>query len=174
MTRAPRAAALLGALTLILSACGAYGGASIAPSAEPSAAPSTEPDGATLTVNAVADTTLAAYLTGDDGRTLYINTNDNAGTSTCTGDCAASWPPFTLGAGETVAGGAGVTGTFGTSTRDDGSTQVTYNGAPLYYFVADTAAGTTNGQGVGGVWFVAPAGASASATPTPGQTRLDY
>ena len=174
MTRAPRAAALLGALTLITAACGAYGGASTAPSTEPSSAPSTEPGGTVHTVNAVQDATLGAYLTGDDGRTLYINTNDSAGTSTCTGDCAASWPPFTLEAGETAAGGSGVTGAFGTTSRDDGSTQVTYNGAPLYYFVADTAAGTTTGQGISGVWFVAPASSSASATSTPGQTRPDY
>ena len=169
MTRAPRVAALFGALTLILSACGAYGGASTAPSS----APSTAPGGTVQTVNAVQDATLGAYLTGEGGRTLYIFTNDSA-TSTCTGGCADSWPPFTLEADDTVAGGAGVTGTFGTTDRDDGSKQVTYNGAPLYYFGADTATGTTNGQGVGGAWFVAPAGAGASATPTPGQTRLDY
>jgi predicted lipoprotein with Yx(FWY)xxD motif len=174
MTRALRAAALLGALMLTIAACGAYGGASTGPSSAPSSAPSTEPGGTVHAVNAVPDATLGAYLTGDDGRTLYINTNDTAGTSTCTGDCAASWPPFTLAEGDTAAGGGGVTGAFGTISRDDGSTQVTYDGAPLYYFAADAAAGTTNGQGFGGVWFVAPAGASASATPTPGQTRLDY
>jgi len=170
MTRAPRAAALLAVLALILSACGAYGGASTTPSS----APSTEPGGTVHAVNAVQDTTLGAYLTGDDGRTLYIFTNDSPGTSTCTGGCADSWPPFKLEADDTVAGGAGVTGTFATTSRDDGSTQVTYNGAPLHYFAADTAAGTTNGQGVSGVWFVAPAGAGASATSTPGQTRPDY
>jgi predicted lipoprotein with Yx(FWY)xxD motif len=156
---------------LIMAACGAYGGASTAPSSEPSSAPSTELGGTVHTVNAVQDATLGGYLTGDDGRTLYIFTNDSAGTSTCTGDCAASWPPFTLEEGQTTAGGSGVTGAFGTTSRDDGSTQVTYNGAPLYYFAADTAPGATNGQGVGGVWFVAPATASGSASPIPAPTR---
>jgi predicted lipoprotein with Yx(FWY)xxD motif len=34
---------------------------------------------------------------------------------------------------------------------------VSYNGMPLYYYAADSAAGDTKGQGVGGVWFVAGA-----------------
>jgi predicted lipoprotein with Yx(FWY)xxD motif len=48
-----------------------------------------------------------------------------------------------------------VGGSFGTTARTDGATQVTYNGAPLYYFAGDGKAGDTNGQGLNGVWFVA-------------------
>ncbi len=59
--------------------------------------------------------------------------------------------------------GEGVDETLlGTITRDDGTTQVTYNGWPLYHFSGDTASGDTNGQGLeefGGLWFlVSPAG----------------
>ena len=36
---------------------------------------------------------------------------------------------------------------LGTTTRSDGTKQVTYHGHPLYYFVKDTAAGQTTGQG---------------------------
>jgi predicted lipoprotein with Yx(FWY)xxD motif len=39
-------------------------------------------------------------------------------------------------------------------TREDGSSQVTYNGWPLYYFVADEKPGDANGQDSGGRWFV--------------------
>ena len=56
---------------------------------------------------------------------------------------------------QTVKAGDGVTGTFATVKRDDGTTQVTYAGAPIYYFAKDTKAGDVTGQGVGGVWFVA-------------------
>jgi predicted lipoprotein with Yx(FWY)xxD motif len=47
-----------------------------------------------------------------------------------------------------------VTGEIGTITGVDGSTQVTLNGWPLYYYAGESAAGDTNGQGVGGVWWV--------------------
>ena len=36
--------------------------------------------------------------------------------------------------------------------------QLAINGSPLYYYAADTKAGDTTGQGVGGKWFVASAG----------------
>jgi predicted lipoprotein with Yx(FWY)xxD motif len=41
--------------------------------------------------------------------------------------------------------------------------QLTYNGHPLYYFTADTAAGTAHGQGVkafGAEWYVIAANGS--------------
>jgi predicted lipoprotein with Yx(FWY)xxD motif len=49
---------------------------------------------------------------------------------------------------------AGVGGVLGTIARTDGALQVTYNGAPLYYWKNDTKSGDTTGQNVGGVWFV--------------------
>ena len=96
-----------------------------------------------------------ARLTGEDGKTLYVFKKDGPGVSACSGDCATNWPPFTIAANDTLAPGAGVTGALATFKRDDGTMQVTYNGAPLYYFAADKAAGDTNGQGIGGNWFVA-------------------
>ena len=51
----------------------------------------------------------------------------------------------------------------GTITRPDGTMQLTYNGHPLYYFVADTAGGTAHGEGVkafGAEWYVVAASGS--------------
>jgi predicted lipoprotein with Yx(FWY)xxD motif len=107
---------------------------------------------------AVANGSVGAYLTGEDGRTLYVYKKDpaNATTSACTGQCATNWPPFELDTGETVTAASGVSGTIASITRsDDGKKQVTYNGAPLYYFAPDKKAGDVNGQGVGNVWFAA-------------------
>jgi len=80
--------------------------------------------------------------------TLYTFDNDVAGSgvSTCTGGCLANWPALTIAAGDTPTGGAGVTGTLGTIVRtDNGATQVTYNGLPLYFFISDAAPGDTKG-----------------------------
>ena len=119
-------------------------------------APVTGP--ATVEVSESAE--FGPILVDAEGMSLYLFTNDtqNSGTSTCVDDCLANWPPL-LTDGDPVAG-EGVDETLlGTITRDDGTTQVTYNGWPLYYYAEDTAAGDTNGQGVGDVWFlVTPAG----------------
>ncbi len=128
-----------------------------------------------VTIATGTNAALGIYLTGAGGDTLYILTKDSANASTCNGTCATNWPPLTLPAGGTATGGPGATGTFSTFTRTDGTTQVAHNGMPLYYFAGDTKAGDTNGQGSGGVWFVAtpegggpPAGASPSVEPTKG------
>jgi predicted lipoprotein with Yx(FWY)xxD motif len=51
---------------------------------------------------------------------------------------------------------------LGTTTRSDGSREVTYAGHPLYYFAGDTAPGQTTGQGSDGFgadwWVVTPGG----------------
>lgn len=43
---------------------------------------------------------------------------------------------------------------WGTVTRNDGTTEATYNGWPLYYWAQDSAPGQTTGQGVQDVWWV--------------------
>jgi len=165
------------AAALVLAACSTGGGASAGSSTAPSAAPtdaSSEPPSAAppspgasasnpaaAATIAVAQTTLGEIVVDAEGRTLYLFTRDTqgAGTSACNDDCAANWPPLLLEEGETPTAAAGITGALGTATRGDGTTQVTLNGWPLYYFAADTAAGDTNGQGVDDVWFVvSPAG----------------
>jgi predicted lipoprotein with Yx(FWY)xxD motif len=123
-------------------------------------APTGVPVTGAATVNVAEVGTFGQALVDAEGRSLYLFTNDtqNSGTSSCTGDCLVEWPPLFTD-GEPVAG-EGVDATMlGTITLPDGTSQVTYNGWPLYYFHEDTAAGDTNGQGLGGVWFlVTPAG----------------
>ena len=172
--------------TLLIAACSSGGGsgttapsASSAPSAAASsAAPSSAaPSGCAAASGSPAASGSAAaggdeyeiktataagitgsFLTGADGKTLYIFKKDTQGNgkSTCNGDCAASWPPFSVGAGEQATAGDGVTATkISTVTRDDGSMQVAYDGWPLYYYAPDQKAGDVLGQGKGGVWFAA-------------------
>ena len=145
---------LVAAAALLLAACQNVGGASTAPSTAASAAASAT-GGIELTVS---HTAAGDALAGAGGKTLYILTKDSAGTSSCTaGVCATAWPAL-KGEGSQVQAGAGVSGTFGTTTWADGTKQVTHNGQPLYYYSADPAPGDANGQGSGGVWFIAPVG----------------
>jgi predicted lipoprotein with Yx(FWY)xxD motif len=95
---------------------------------------------------------LGEILVDADGMTLYIFDNDEEGVSNCSGGCLENWPPLII-EGELEAGDD-VTATLGTITRDDGTTQVTVNGYPAYYWQGDTAAGDTTGHGVGGNWWV--------------------
>ncbi len=120
---------------------------------------STAPAGAAMV--STADGDLGVHLVGPDGRTLYLFEKDTGSTSTCTGACAQAWPPL-LTTGSPTAGGAAQAGLLGTTERPDGTTEVTYGGHPLYYYVSDAAPGDTAGQGVdafGAEWYVvAPSG----------------
>ena len=91
---------------------------------------------------------------GRHGKTLYAFANDQGTTSACTGGCATIWPP--LMATGTPTGGTGIdAGKLSAAP----SGQVVYNGHLLYTYANDSAAGDTNGQGVGGIWHVvAPSG----------------
>lgn len=108
-----------------------------------------------LTVMVAEDATLGQILVDSRGFTLYTFTNDtaNSGESACVDACVNAWPPLTVeGEG---AYDAAIAAGFGTITRPEGTTQVTYNGMPLYFFASDAAPGDTTGHEVGGVWFVA-------------------
>jgi predicted lipoprotein with Yx(FWY)xxD motif len=120
--------------------------------------PSPTPTGqATGTVN-VATSSLGSILVDAQGRTLYLFKRDTGGSPSCYDQCASTWPA--LEASGSPQAGAGVNASLlGTAQRTDGTTQVTYNNHPLYHFANDQAPGDTNGQGIGGNWFVvSPAG----------------
>ena len=182
--RPARLGTLLAGAALLLAACSNAGGATTAPTtaATQSGATSMATEGAGASggaeayeVDVAQDATLGQYLTGEDGKSLYMFTPDTKTASNCNGDCAASWPPFTLDAGETVKGGAGVTGAFTTIARQDGSMQVTYAGHPLYYYSGDQAAGDTTGQTLFDKWYlVKPDGTAVSAAPAKSGGRYGY
>jgi predicted lipoprotein with Yx(FWY)xxD motif len=102
----------------------------------------------------VGPSSLGRVLVDAHGKTLYIWAHDKSAKSTCNGDCAEYWPPLvTKGRPQAIAGAN--SNLLGTSRRNDGRLQVTYAGHPLYYFVKDTKAGQTSGEGLtgfGGRW----------------------
>jgi predicted lipoprotein with Yx(FWY)xxD motif len=90
---------------------------------------------------------------GSQHLTVYMFTADHGNKSHCSGACAKAWPPVTTVAKPKVSGGARA-GLIGTIRRSGNVKQVTYKGHPLYYFEADKAAKTSNGQGLDGAWYV--------------------
>ncbi len=101
---------------------------------------------------------LGSFLVDSKGMTLYMFTVDKPNTSNCYDKCAQFWPPL-LTSGAAVAGSGVDASKLGTTTRKDGTVQVTYNGSPLYYFAKDKQPGDVKGQKVQGTWFVmAPSG----------------
>ena len=171
------------ALGLIGSACGAghkatpssYGGGYGQPSsAPPESSPPAEssppmssppmssppmsapPSAGAVTIN-VGTVSLGKILVDGKGMTLYLFEKDKrGGPSTCSGACAALWPPV-ISSGKVTAGSGVKASWLGLTTRSDGTKQVTYNGWPLYHYAKDKKAGETTGQDLtsfGAPWYV--------------------
>ena len=108
-------------------------------------------------------TSLGTVLVNATGLTLYLFEGDKGSSSSCYGGCASVWPPFTT-TGKPVAGAGIKASLLGTTKRKSGTTQVTYDGHPLYRYVADGSPGHTSGQGLdqfGALWFVlSPSGSA--------------
>jgi predicted lipoprotein with Yx(FWY)xxD motif len=124
------------------------------------AAPATTTTAAPTATVATANTGLGTVFVDATGKTLYTWDRDTSATSTCTGNCAATWPPLVLASGETTPiAGTGVTSLTVAARPDDATKmQVNWNGKPLYTYAADTGPGVVNGDGVAGRWHVAKAG----------------
>jgi predicted lipoprotein with Yx(FWY)xxD motif len=123
-------------------------------------------DAAEVITVGVGETDAGPSLVGPDGRTLYVFTQDTDGSSTCYDDCAAAWPPLEVPDGASVEPGEGVTGELGITERDDGASQVTYDGMPLYSFASDAEPGDAAGHGVNDVWFIASPEGQSGAEPS--------
>jgi predicted lipoprotein with Yx(FWY)xxD motif len=177
MTRTPAALILGLVLALGIAACGndstpvrsASGTNATTSTTDSSAGASTSAPMNSDSASTVKLTSspLGKILTTGDGMTLYLFTPDTGTKSTCTGGCARAWPAL-----KGPATGDGVEADdLGTTTRDDGSTQVTFYGHPVYTYAGDSAPGDVSGQGTGGKWYVIDADGnavktSADATPS--------
>jgi len=153
---------------LLAAACGGDNTSSTPTAASQSSATTGSPSSAAPAAVAIAQTSLGQVVTDTTGFTLYEFDKDTAGNgkSACTASCATTWPPATT-TSASPGKPSGLAGELTTITRDDGTKQLTLDGHPLYRFAKDTAAGQTNGDGVGGIWHAAKAsGAASAASPT--------
>lgn len=168
-------------VALLAAACGSATAGSNAPT--PTSAPTTAPTAAAttpastsavtvMTASATVDGKSVTILTNAQGMTLYYYKPDTPTSSACTGGCAQNWPPLLFNGSGTPSSSTTLPGNLSVVNTANGA-QVEYQGHPLYTFVGDTAAGQTNGEGKGGVWFAATTdlasagGSTGGATPTP-------
>lgn len=126
---------------------------------------------------------VGTVLVNQSGMTLYSPQQEADGKIACTGACLSFWFPVRATAGKAPRAPGAVSTSLGTVHRaDDGLTQLTYHGRPLYTFRLDTAPGQAHGDHFtdhfGGISFeweavtTAPSGAQArparSANPSGG------
>ncbi|HLM05157.1 MAG TPA: hypothetical protein VK402_08240 [Blastococcus sp.] len=141
----------MGALALTAACSSPYGGTSSAASSAPA-----QGSAAAGAVVAAASTDLGTILVNAKGRTVYDFANDTGSTSTCNGGCAQIWLP--VAAPDALpASLPGVPAELGSTTRTDGTTQLTVAGHPVYTYDGDNEPGETNGDGLtlnGGLWTV--------------------
>lgn len=127
---------------------------------------------------------LGPILVDADGMTLYFADEETAGSIKCTGECLGFWTPLTVSGSAAPQASGDLTQTLGTVARDDGKTQVTYNGHPLYTFKLDESAGQTQGNdftddfdGTTFTWHAITADgqpAAADSRPSPSETSGRY
>lgn len=138
------------AAAVVIAGCGGSGGGSGHSNTAASKA-----GGAAPTI-ALAPSKFGKILVDSHGRTLYDFVADKMDTSTCYGACASVWPPPIV-SGTPKAGPGTLAPLLDTTTRSDGTTEVSYNGHPLHYFAGDTRPGETTGQAInqfGAPWYV--------------------
>jgi predicted lipoprotein with Yx(FWY)xxD motif len=136
---------------------------------------------------ASADTTVtvgdasghAGVLATADGSTLYVSDQEDGAVLCKSKACTAIWEPLTVGGGKKPTGPDEVSGKLDTIKRPDGSTQVAFDGKPLYTFSFDKNAGEVGGDGekdsfdgTAFTWQVATVDGGAS-EPTPSDAPED-
>ncbi|WP_433292597.1 hypothetical protein ACQP2F_28425 [Actinoplanes sp. CA-030573] len=122
----------------------------------------------TVELNAVDNDQIGTFVTDGAGRTLYRFDNDTnkPPRSNCNGSCATAWPPLLIKSPGKIFPDGIDPKIIGYVERADHTCQVTINGWPVYYFIADAKPGDINGQGVNGKWFaINPTGGKTKAIP---------
>jgi predicted lipoprotein with Yx(FWY)xxD motif len=155
--------AIAGAAALALAGCGgggddsggtsnkaegaAAGTGTVATKPAPGAAPG-------VTIKTSTSDYGTILFDGDD-QAIYLFDKESGPKSECYGDCASAWPPV-LTKGDPQAGEGADASLLGTTERNDGTTQVTYKGHPLYYYEGDASGqvGCQNVSEFGGLWLV--------------------
>jgi predicted lipoprotein with Yx(FWY)xxD motif len=107
------------------------------------------------------------------GRTLYVSDLERHKVLCTSGACTAIWSPLTVTGRHRPTGPGKVGQELSTLKRPDGTSQVTYDGRPLYTFSFDHGAGQVNGDGATDsfdghdfTWHAARASASAGGGPS--------
>ncbi|WP_439659460.1 hypothetical protein ACSHWB_45005 [Lentzea sp. HUAS TT2] len=116
------------------------------------------------TLQVVQGEGIGAVVADREEYTLYRYEKDTANPprSSCNEpECTLVWPPLLAPGGQFDLKGVDKA-LVGTMKRDDGTTQVTLAGRPLYRYVDDEQIGDVNGNGMDGQWFaVTPTGEKA-------------
>jgi predicted lipoprotein with Yx(FWY)xxD motif len=102
----------------------------------------------------LADSQYGKVLFDRAGQAIYLFDKEQSDRSECYDECAAAWPPV-LTDGQPQAATGIDESLLGTTKRDDGATQVTYNGHPLYYYAHEgrNEVRCHNVPGFGGLWL---------------------
>jgi predicted lipoprotein with Yx(FWY)xxD motif len=155
------------AASLLIAACGGTSGYTAASPATTSQPAVPASNSSAVAIKTATNAKLGTILVDGEGMTLYHLSGEQAGKFICTTSaCLGIWHPVTVTSAGAPAGG--VT-SLGTVKRPDGTTQVTYQGTPLYTFTQDRQPGEANGEGIKdvGTWSAVTTGSSGSTSPSP-------
>ena len=139
-------------------------GDSMPPASDAMTAGSTSAGTSTGVTIVTAGSDFGEVLFDGTGQAIYLFAKETTAVPDCYGDCAVAWPPVLAG-GSPAAGGGAAADLLGTTSRTDGSTQVTYAGHPLYYYAHEGKNEVTchNVNEFGGLWLaVTPTGKAAA------------
>jgi predicted lipoprotein with Yx(FWY)xxD motif len=130
---------------------------------EPSSTPATTADTDTTqpkpaakgTVITTGDSDFGTMLFDSRTQAIYLFEPEADGTPVCYDECAEAWPPVRTD-GAPRAGGGVDPALLGTVKRSDGTTQVTYNDWPLYFYAHEGPGQVLCHDVVlnGGLWLV--------------------